>query len=213
MDMRYEEGDEGYMQRHVFASPDDPFYDYKDATPDVKSIIHCINLHGDNLVGAEIGVHVGESFLTLLQNCPNISKLYGVDSYVPYVDYLKDDSESYNPIVVDKKQIEYIKLISYHNQEFSGHKDKIVFYEMDSNEAAKKVEDKSLDFIFIDSYCSFEQAKNDIKVWYPKVKDGGIFAGHDWTIQLVQLAVMKFRESQNIKSRMSTYNDTWIWYK
>ena len=27
--------------------------------PDVKSIIHCINLHGDNLVGAEIGVHVG----------------------------------------------------------------------------------------------------------------------------------------------------------
>ena len=47
--------------------------------PDIKSIIHCINLHGDNLVGAEIGVHLGQSFLTLLQTCPNISKLYGVD--------------------------------------------------------------------------------------------------------------------------------------
>ena len=181
--------------------------------PDVKSIIHCINLHGDNLVGAEIGVHVGESFLTLLQTCPNISKLYGVDPYVPYVDYLKEEGQSFDPMVVDEKEIEYIKLVSYHRQKFSGHKDKIVFYEMDSNEAAKKVEDKSLDFIFIDSYCSFEQAKDDIKVWYPKVKDGGIFAGHDWNMPLVRLAVTKFRENENINSRMSTYDDTWIWYK
>ena len=181
--------------------------------PDIKSIIHCINLHGDNLVGAEIGVHLGQSFLTLLQTCPNISKLYGVDPYVPYVDYLKEDGQSYDPMVVDEKEIENIKLASYHNQKFSGHKDKIVFYEMDSNEAAKKVKDKSLDFIFIDSYCSFEQAKNDIKVWYPKVKDGGIFAGHDWNMPLVRLAVTKFRENENIKSRMSTYDDTWIWYK
>ena len=181
--------------------------------PDVKSIIHCINLHGDNLVGAEIGVHVGESFLTLLQTCPNISKLYGVDPYVPYVDYLKEEGQSFDPMVVDEKEIEYIKLVSYHRQKFSGHKDKIVFYEMDSIEASKKVEDKSLDFIFIDSYCSLEQAKNDIKVWYPKVKDGGIFAGHDWNMPLVRLAVTKFRENENINSRMSTYDDTWIWYK
>jgi|TARA_R100000278_G_scaffold99459_1_gene76256 hypothetical protein len=181
--------------------------------PDIKSIIHCINLHGDNLVGAEIGVHLGQSFLTLLQTCPNISKLYGVDPYVPYVDYLKEDGQSYDPMVVDEKEIEYIKLVSYHNQKFSGHKDKIVFYEMDGNAASKKVKDKSLDFIFIDSYCSFEQAKNDIKVWYPKVKDGGIFAGHDWNMPLVRLAVTKFRENENIKSRMSTYDDTWIWYK
>ena len=163
--------------------------------PDVKSIIHCINLHGDNLVGAEIGVHVGESFLTLLQTCPNISKLYGVDPYVPYIDYLKEEGQSFDPMVVDEKEIEYIKLVSYHRQKFSGHKDKIVFYEMDSIEASKKVEDKSLDFIFIDSYCSFEQAKDDIKVWYPKVKDGGIFAGHDWNMPLVRLAVTKFREN------------------
>lgn len=181
--------------------------------PDVKSIIHCINLHGDNLVGAEIGVHVGESFLTLLQTCPNISKLYGVDPYVPYIDYLKEEGQSFDPMVVDEKEIEYIKLVSYHRQKYSGHEDKIVFYEMDSNEAAKKVEDKSLDFIFIDSYCSFEQAKDDIKVWYPKVKDGGIFAGHDWNMPLVRLAVTKFRENENINSRMSTYDDTWIWYK
>ena len=181
--------------------------------PDVKSIIHCINLHGDNLVGAEIGVHVGESFLTLLQTCPNISKLYGVDPYVPYVDYLKEEGQSFDPMVVDEKEIEYIKLVSYHRQKYSGHENKIVFYEMDSIEASKKVEDKSLDFIFIDSYCSFEQAKDDIKVWYPKVKDGGIFAGHDWNMPLVRLAVTKFRENENIKSRMSTYDDTWIWYE
>ena len=129
------------------------------------------------------------------------------------IDYLKEEGQSFDPMVVDDKEIEYIKLVSYHRQKYSGHEDKIVFYEMDSIEASKKVEDKSLDFIFIDSYCSFEQAKDDIKVWYPKVKDGGIFAGHDWNMPLVRLAVTKFRENENINSRMSTYDDTWIWYK
>lgn len=200
------------MEKHLIIS--DPFYNYKDAQTDIKSIIHCINLHGDNLVGAEIGVYRGDSFLTILQNCPNVSKLYGVDSYEPYADYLKDDYDGKTPAYcVDKKQIEYIKLTSYHNQQYSGHEEKIVFYEMDSNEAAQKVEDKSLDFIFIDTYMSFEQAKNDLEVWYPKVKDGGIFAGHDWNCPAIKLAVMGFRETNNLQSQMSTYDNTWIWYK
>jgi len=55
----------------------DPNYDFTNAQFDVKSLIHAINLHGENLIGLELGILRAESFCTLLQNCPNIKKLYG----------------------------------------------------------------------------------------------------------------------------------------
>ena len=59
---------------------------------DVRALIPMIATHGENLVGAEIGVWKGDSFLTLLQNCPNIKTLHGVDCYEPYDDYLIPDA-------------------------------------------------------------------------------------------------------------------------
>lgn len=49
-----------------------------------------------------------------------------------------------------------------------------------SNEAYKLYKDKSLDFVFLDANHSYKFAKEDMTNWFPKVKDGGIFAGHDW---------------------------------
>ena len=63
-------------------------YNFKDAQTSARSLIPLIALHGENLVGAEIGVCRADNFLTLLHNCPNIKTLYGVDSYKPYVDFL-----------------------------------------------------------------------------------------------------------------------------
>ena len=66
------------------------FYDFKDCKSDVQSIVHVINLLGKELVGTEVGVFRAVSFCTLLQNCPNIKTLFGIDSYKPYTDYLKE---------------------------------------------------------------------------------------------------------------------------
>lgn len=52
---------------------------------------------------------------------------------------------------------------------------------MTSVEAAKLFEDKSLDFVFIDASHQYEDVKNDILAWKPKMKNGGILAGHDYT--------------------------------
>ncbi len=49
-----------------------------------------------------------------------------------------------------------------------------------STKASKLYADNSLDFVFIDANHSYKFVKDDINAWYPKVKKGGILAGHDY---------------------------------
>lgn len=41
-------------------------------------------------------------------------------------------------------------------------------------------EDNSIDFIYIDGEHSYEGVSRDMKEWWPKVRMGGILAGHDY---------------------------------
>jgi SAM-dependent methyltransferase len=61
---------------------------------------------------------------------------------------------------------------------------------MTSIESSKSYEDNSLDFVFIDASHEYEDVKADILAWLPKVKIGGILAGHDYnTFEGVNRAV------------------------
>ena len=91
--------------------------------------------------------------------------------------------------------------------------DKVQVHEMDSDLAAEKIEDQSLDFIFLDAYINKDKCVRDIEVWYPKVKRGGVFSGDDWGAYDVRNAVNNFREKNNIHHPMSTFNDNWVWIK
>lgn len=53
-------------------------------------------------------------------------------------------------------------------------------HRMTTNEAAHLFEDKSLDGVFIDADHSYEAVKKDIADWMPKMRKGGILAGHDY---------------------------------
>ena len=48
--------------------------------------------------------------------------------------------------------------------------------------AAERYENNSLDLVWIDAGHSYEEVKEDIKAWYPKVRYGGLIAGHDFAI-------------------------------
>ena len=51
---------------------------------------------------------------------------------------------------------------------------------MTSQEAAPLFRAGQLDFVYIDAQHHYEAARDDIETWYPKVRKGGILAGHDY---------------------------------
>ncbi len=51
-----------------------------------------------------------------------------------------------------------------------------------SLDVAPKIPDGSLDFVFIDADHGYEAVKADIAAWAPKVRKGGIVAGHDYYV-------------------------------
>lgn len=179
----------------------------------IKSLIHTINLMGSDLEGLELGIFEAESFVTLLHNCPNIKTLYGIDSYKPYADYLKIPYDGTPHMIVGEKEIDIIRSLALNRIKYSGMNDKVVFYEEDSNICSGRFDDESLDFIFVDTYMSYAQAKNDLEIWYPKLKKGGLFSGHDSDSDQVMMAVNEFRSENSISNSMSDYDYCWCWIK
>lgn len=53
-------------------------------------------------------------------------------------------------------------------------------WRMASLEAALLVGDASIDFVYIDARHDYSSAAADLAAWYPKVRAGGILAGHDY---------------------------------
>lgn len=58
--------------------------------------------------------------------------------------------------------------------------------------AAVLFADASLDFVFIDANHSYEAVINDIRAWWPKIRPGGLLAGHDYSWTGVARAVHEF---------------------
>lgn len=51
---------------------------------------------------------------------------------------------------------------------------------LDSILASRAFDDNSLDWVYIDANHALEAVRADIEAWFPKVKSGGIFSGHDY---------------------------------
>jgi hypothetical protein len=49
-----------------------------------------------------------------------------------------------------------------------------------SEQASRKFKTESLDFVFIDASHEYEDVIKDLLLWYPKIKKGGVLAGHDY---------------------------------
>ena len=125
-------------------------------------------LHHENFTtGAELGVLRGVYALQLLRSWKSCEKFYLIDcwkSQSNYSDYANNDNheENYN-----------ITLRNLH-----PFLDKIEVLRMLTSEAAKVIKDSSLDFVYIDARHDYCGVKADINYYWPKIRPGGIMAGH-----------------------------------
>jgi hypothetical protein len=179
---------------------------YKDFESDITPLVMSINLLGENLIGLELGVNRSDSFMTLLENCPNISKLYGVDNFKPHYDI-------WNSRDVTGIELDMIRAETLAKHKYSEYKNKIAFIEKNSLDAAEEIPDNSLDFIFIDADHAYDAVLADLCTWYPKIKPGGLISGHDIYYGPVAKAVYEFRNTNNIDASMSIYRSCYAWFK
>ena len=128
-----------------------------------------------DLVGAEIGVAEGHNAEQILRNL-DIKKLYLVDAYRWYGDYKHKAAKREG-----KAQKRLTKWQS-----------KLKWMRMFSEEAAKHIKKGELDFVYIDANHEYPYVIKDLEYWYPKVKKGGIIAGHDYQLEGVRDAVNEF---------------------
>jgi predicted O-methyltransferase YrrM len=78
-----------------------------------------------------------------------------------------------------------------------------------SVEASLLFKDESLDFVYIDGSHKYEFVKQDLKSWFPKVKDGsGIIAGHDRSFEGVHKAIHEF--FGEYRQIMEVGNGSWM---
>jgi hypothetical protein len=74
--------------------------------------------------------------------------------------------------------------------EFFGGKVEVV--RSRSVEASREFADRSLDFVYIDGAHDYKNVIADLRAWWPKVGDRGVFAGHDCDIEGVRKALAEF---------------------
>lgn len=150
-------------------------------------------------VGVEIGVDRGATSEYLIKNIPSLF-LYGVDPYVDYQDWWGYVSWSDQAHAAMRQRLDQ-------------YKSQFKLYRVTSDDGAALFKDESLDFIFIDGIHTYEQVLLDCKHYYPKLKKGGLCAGHDFSSVVgVGEAAKEFSASIG-KELLFCDQDCWYWFK
>jgi len=145
------------------------------------------------LVGAEVGVYKAELSETLLRAYPNLT-LHMIDPWCHHPEgtrYAKTGD-----VRAKRTQEWWDGLLKKINKKMEFAKERAKIMRETSVEAAEKIKDFSLDFVFIDGDHSYEAVCEDIRIWTPKVRAGGLVGGHDYDNPLcpqVKKAVDEFK--------------------
>lgn len=145
-----------------------------------------------NPVCCEIGVYEALFSERINIRC-NPSILYLIDPWEEIDKHNKEKYSEYNQNLRCKRVREKFK-----NQ---INKNKIKLLRYKSNEAVKYISDNSIDFIYIDGDHSYDSVLSDLRLYYPKVKKGGIISGDDIRLNEVKEALKTFlgNEYLNLK--------------
>ena len=169
------------------------FYDLIASNPDMRIL-------------CEVGVWKGHSIRHLakaLKERGGTFELYAVDLWDRTTDAdLAQDHKDTFPLLYE---------IYCHNLTEAGVRTDVFDIQGVSWEQATFFEDNTLDFCFIDAGHDKESIVKDLNAWYPKVRSGGIFAGHDIHHRPVVEALEELFGGKQLT--IDKDQDVWLLYK
>jgi len=124
-------------------------------------------------IGAEVGVQNALHAQELLGKWHNVQHFYLIDLWgfqENYEDIANRPPNEQDQIYANAQT----NLMPWTQQ------NKTTFLRMLSTQAAQKIPHQSLDFVYIDARHDYCGAKEDMEAYYPKLRPGGIMAGHDF---------------------------------
>jgi predicted O-methyltransferase YrrM len=138
---------------------------------DFAKLINELNLK----VGVELGVSYGAYSDFLLSNS-DLEKLYSIDSWS--TDYSETLAATFKHWTINHGEVEKAEAIS--REVLSKHGQRSIIMKGNSFDYASQFEDNSVDFVFFDAGHRFTGFALDMINWWPKIKKGGLIAGHDY---------------------------------
>jgi hypothetical protein len=172
--------------------------------PSGLGLIEPISKLQGNLTGVEIGVCLGSTTEALLKQIPNIEKIYGVDNYPTFIDWNGADYSE------ERQQL----MKEYASNKLSQFGDRFEFCHESSVEFVNRytINEECLDFVFIDGDHSEEASYRDFCNYYPLIKKGGVFAGHDIVLHEVEKSLRKFLKD-DFNKIIKVSNNAWYLIK
>lgn len=145
---------------------------------------------GKNIIAAEVGIMKGLNAKNIISEL-SLDKFYAIDAY---------DLITEKPHIkkAEKKANDYFSTVI---------KPKVIIIKKTSDEAVDYI--PMCDYIYIDGEHNYEQVKKDMKMYYHKVKRGGILAGHDADYGQVSKAFCEFIHEKGLKPYIEG-RDWWV---
>lgn len=138
---------------------------------DRNNLGNFLNTLGLTGLGVEIGTHRADYASHLLSTWEG-STLYCVDPWTNLPGY-----EYQATLLWGNGDREEDRVLAY--ERLSAFAERAVPIESTSLQIVGSFKDNSLDFVYIDGDHQKEAVTADLAAWYPKLKSGGIIAGHD----------------------------------
>jgi len=144
--------------------------------PRGDELIHWVKPLGKNLLGAEVGVWEGILSAYLLRHLPGLT-LYMIDPWQATERDSRYARSGDRKASLPQSQFDQAKREALQRTEFAANRRRVLH--ATSATAAASIEATALDFVFIDADHSYEGVAEDLQLWAPKVRPGGIVSGHD----------------------------------
>jgi hypothetical protein len=170
-----------------------------------------LNSRGLTKYAVEVGVAEGGYSFYLLDSWPGIC--YQVD---PWMALSVDEYLDYNNV----DQIEHDRRYNLVcKTAFHKYKGRAIPMRMTSKDAVKNFVDDFFDFVYLDANHKLQYISEDLQLWYPKCKSGGIFAGHDFLDGIiasgeygVKTAVTRFAAEHKLSVNVTLEPDYPSWW-